>query len=274
MLDGISSSGKTVSSPSTRSKSVLLSDNSNNMTELVEPSIRPGVETVSVKRVPFAALYVLWILLVGVVSAAILYFLGEGNFIECLFTAIDGLSGSGLNIGKPVATFSGAGKWVTLITVQAGSLSLASLLPVAIRLHYLRRNGLFENKSLRTFNLDRFHRVPQTIVEYKSLSILLKLVLFYHLFVYLFYATCITVWIFSSQGTLKHVKETLRGDTNNEGTSIATFVVFTVVSTFSNCGFSITKNSLLGFKNDYFFLFCVNALALHGNVLFPIFLRW
>ena len=261
-----------------RIKSVL--DRHSTLNNMVEPMVVEGHNRVNESNIPFVALYTGYILVMGLIVAAVLQALGEcrpkqsnepsKQFFECFFVAINALTGSGLQLSHSISKFTGAGKWVILLTMQLGSSTIATLTPIIIRIHYLRKAQL--SNSELTFNLKRFRRVPQSLVEYKALKMLVKIVFLYHVVVYLFYSMCMTIWVYSNDRHREHIREVLKG-TSRES-SVGTFIAFTTVSTFTNTGFTVTDDSMIKFRHDFFFLFCCNMLAIHGNVLFPVFLRW
>ena len=241
---------------------------------LVQPlMVQPSTETQSESHftIRFRTYYLFWILSVGMVTAGILVSLSEGSFMDCLFVAINGVTGSGLTT-IPLSKFTALSQWVVLLCIQFGSFTLASLIPISIRIHYYRRSL---PRILRPENIDLFQyeRVPVPLIEYKALLLLRNTVLLYTLACYIFYGLCMYIWIYSSSKHRDIAVHALSENGSSFG-SILRFTIFLVISAFTNTGFIISNDSLSKFVDSPFFLFCVNMLILHGNVLFPIFLRW
>ena len=241
---------------------------------LVQPlMVQPSTETQSESHftIRFRTYYLLWILFVGMVTAGILVSLSEGSFMDCLFVAINGVTGSGLTT-IPLSKFTALSQWVVLLCIQFGSFTLASLIPISIRIHYHRRS-LPRILPPENFDLFQFERVPVPLIEYRALLLLRNIVLLYTLVCYIFYGLCMYIWIYSSSKHRDIAVQALSENGSSFG-SILRFTIFLVISAFTNTGFIVSNDSLSDFVDSPFFLFCVNMLILHGNVLFPIFLRW
>ena len=259
------------------SKSVLTSTSiDHGDISLVEPLVPPSESAMVLNRnvIRFRLWYLVWILTVASVTAVILHFVcKEGKLVDCFFVAINGVTGSGLSTIH-ISKFSSASQWTVLLSIQLGSFTLASLLPIIIRIHY-HRQKLPRHLQPGVFDLSQYRRVPLLLVEYKALLLLRNIVLLYNLGCYLLYFTIILIWTYSSSERQDRVHSVLqREGTTYAATSIPFFVSFVTISAYTNTGFTVTRDSLSAFKDNELFLFCINMLVLHGNVLFPIFLRW
>ncbi|KAM7477611.1 hypothetical protein LguiA_025824 [Lonicera macranthoides] len=91
-------------------------------------------------------------------------------------------------------------------------------------------------------------------------------VLFYLLVVHLFGSSLIALYILIFESSRKVLKK--------KGLSIATFSIFTTVSTFSNCGFVPTNENMIVFKKNTGLLLIIAPQILLGNTLYPPFLSF
>lgn len=103
-------------------------------------------------------------------------------------------------------------------------------------------------------------------LKYNSIKYLGYVVLAYHLIVH--FCGSSLVYIYFS------IVSNSAGDVlRNKGIHPLTFSVFTIVSTFSNCGFIPTNENMMVFKNNSGLLLILISQILLGNTLFPTCLR-
>lgn len=102
-------------------------------------------------------------------------------------------------------------------------------------------------------------------LKYRSIRCLAYVVLCYFLVFHVLGSSLVTTYVSS----IPSAREVLR----NKGISIQTFSVFTVVSTFSNCGFIPTNENMMVFKNNSGLLLLLVPQILVGNTLYPTCLR-
>eukprot|EP01062_Namystynia_karyoxenos_P070133 TRINITY_DN65507_c0_g1_i1.p1 TRINITY_DN65507_c0_g1~~TRINITY_DN65507_c0_g1_i1.p1 ORF type:complete len:881 (+),score=258.43 TRINITY_DN65507_c0_g1_i1:105-2645(+) len=219
------------------------------------------------RQLPFWRLTVAWILLVSFLCGFTIWGLegGDVSFIDALFVAFNGVTCTGLS-SVDLTRVTRSSIAVICLGIQLGSSTLLSLVPVCARLYYLYK-VLPSFREGVSYNLKNYRRVPQTIVEYKSLVILLRVVLTYQVVIYLLYAALLLVY-FALNDTVRHVA------TEGSNSSALGWVVFHTVSAYNNAGFSTMPDSMGQFVPHTFVLFCIMMLVLHGNVLLPIFVRW
>lgn len=137
---------------------------------------------------------------------------------------------------------------------------LLSLIPVIIRMHYLKRHIPVE---LHTFDLRNFQRLPLWVVEYKALQFIVRLVVAYMCFFYI--GACVLLLT-----VVYNAPEDILG---RAGHSTAFgYSLFTSVMAFTNAGLS-PRPSFRGNMNPLC-LMIVDMSILAGNTMFPILLRW
>lgn len=105
-----------------------------------------------------------------------------------------------------------------------------------------------------------------TILKHNSIRYLCYVVLGYFLIVHVG-GFCLVLWYISLIPSAKHVLE-------QKGLQMVTFSVFTIVSTFSNCGFVPTNENMIVFKKNSALLLLLIPQVLLGNTLYPVCLRF
>lgn len=153
--------------------------------------------------------------------------------------------------------------------MQLGSATMLTLCPVYIRMRSLRA-VLPDNAGARGFDLKRFARVPQWLVEYKALQLCVAVVLFYQLLLHVLCAGALYLLLVFDDEAAAIV--TAGSGYPGEEVGLGWFSVFTAVSAYCNCGFALLPTSLILFATKPAILLVVEILILGGNVLLPVFL--
>ncbi|KAL8197899.1 hypothetical protein R6Q57_030109 [Mikania cordata] len=123
-----------------------------------------------------------------------------------------------------------------------------------------------EDFGLRTFSSTEINKIYMEDLKYKSFKSLGVVVLFYLLLVQFLGVISVLIYlnfISSANDILKH-----------KGIEPLTFSIFTIVSTFTNCGFVPTNENMLIFKKNSGLLLILIPQALLGNTLYPPVLRF
>ncbi|GAA5879171.1 hypothetical protein JCM8547_001603 [Rhodosporidiobolus lusitaniae] len=104
-------------------------------------------------------------------------------------------------------------------------------------------------------------------VEYRALTLLLRIVVAYWLFCQLIAVLCLAPWLTYS----KKYQPVFDGP--DIEVNPTWFVFFQVWSSFSNNGMSLSDSSMIPFQQAYWLIIVQSLLILGGNTAFPIFLR-
>ncbi|GMH93497.1 hypothetical protein TrVE_jg508 [Triparma verrucosa] len=226
------------------------------------------------KQTPFFRWTIAWILLVSLIGSCFLMHFegGKGGedgglgWVDAIFLSAGGVTATGLN-SFDITTFSRSSLTTLMVVTQLGSATFMSLVPVLIRLRSLRQ---VIPKNYRTFNLNKFKRVPEWLVEYKSLIYLVRIVVLTNVVVYFLYGGILYTIVVNNEDA----KRILNLPATASGSSPAYWTIFHVISAYNNCGYALMPNSFEDFANVPSVYFCLNMLILHGNVMYPIVLRW
>jgi len=228
-----------------------------------------NIELESEGQVFVFPIVVAWIVLISVVGGLLIYALGPGDgmkdisLLDCIFLATSTVTASGL---APFAVEKLPHlSWVVLFCcMQLGSFSMLSLYPVFVRVNSLKK---VIPPHLRTFDLAKYRRVPQWIVEYKALILLIRVVIVYQIVVYFIFI--LIIW-----ARLSPDWESNSDTSGHCGCSAFEWAAFHGVSAYCNVGLSITSDSMVGIRDISIVSFALCMLVLFGNVLFPMFIRW
>lgn len=213
---------------------------------------------------------------------------GRHGWFDCVFLALNCLTSTGLS-SIALDHLRPASQLILGLLMQLGSAVVLSLVPVVLRLRALERalprcddprmlaSMLPKRRKFRwcstsrvadvTFDLDHYRVVPQWLVEYKALVLLVRVVVVYQVVVYLVFFGALNWYV-----DVTHSAEKL--GPGEAGVAVWQWSAFTVVSSFTNCGLTLQAKSFQGFESHGMLLFLVAFCALLGNVLYPAMVRW
>lgn len=240
--------------------------------------IIPMEEGIALQRsFPFGRVVVMWVMLVTLVGGLLLLLI-EGTsgretaseyptcnltFADALFMVGNAVSGSGLSSVNMAGLHTGS-HVVMCLAMQLGGSTLIAIVPVFLRLRAL--NGILPKDECRRFDVQSLHRQPQWLIEYKSLILLLRVVLVIHVSFYLlglaFLVPRIAQYLDTNEGRARYPDASPWG-----------WAIFLVVSAWNNAGFTLSADSLVPFHNDFAMLFAIGLLAVLGNVGYPLVVR-
>ncbi|KAM0036521.1 putative cation transporter [Helianthus debilis subsp. tardiflorus] len=121
-------------------------------------------------------------------------------------------------------------------------------------------NSILELESSISESIDHME-----VLNYKSLNFLGLVVLFYLLFVHVLGLVSVFIYI----NTISSARNILK----QKGLHAVTFSFFTIVSSFSNCGFIPTNENMSIFRKNSGLLLIIAPQILLGNTLYPPVLR-
>ena len=136
--------------------------------------------------------------------------------------------------------------------------------PVLIKMASLR--SIVHASTDNVFDLKRYKRVPKWLVEYKSMALLVQIVMLYQFLVHLLGIGILLLLLSTDQQARELVFQDVE--------SLLWFSCFTTVSAYTNCGFALLRMSMIGFADKPLILGIVGFLVMAGNTMLPIFLRW
>ncbi|KAK9070741.1 hypothetical protein SSX86_011143 [Deinandra increscens subsp. villosa] len=116
------------------------------------------------------------------------------------------------------------------------------------------------NITIQKTELDNTHNDMEDL-KYKSLKFLGVLVFLYLIFVQFLGVVSVLIYL--------NVISSAKNILNQKGLNTLTFSIFTVVSTFTSCGFVPTNENMLIFRKNSGLLLLLIPQALLGNTLYP-----
>lgn len=104
-------------------------------------------------------------------------------------------------------------------------------------------------------------------IEYRSLKLLLKIILGYHIGMHVVGTVCLTAWIYSI-GDPKY-----RDYLSSTGSNPVWWAIYSAQTMTNNLGFTLTPDSMISFRDAVFPILVMTILAYAGHNFYPIFLR-
>lgn len=130
---------------------------------------------------------------------------------------------------------------------------------------YLSRRATIGRNS-RFHNLTSRDRQELGGIEYRSLQLLLKVVVIYFFGMHIFGAIGLVGWIL-------HANPKYDAYLQQCGQNSIWWAFYTAQSMMDNLGFTLTPDSMISFREAEWPLFLSSFLTLAGNTLYPVFLR-
>ncbi|KID65078.1 Potassium transport protein, high-affinity, partial [Metarhizium hybridum] len=135
----------------------------------------------------------------------------------------------------------------------------------ADQMPYLSRRATIGRNS-RFHNLTSRDRQELGGIEYRSLQLLLKVVVIYFFGMHIFGAIGLVGWIL-------HANPKYDAYLQQCGQNSIWWAFYTAQSMMDNLGFTLTPDSMISFREAEWPLFLSSFLTLAGNTLYPVFLR-
>ncbi|GAA5884804.1 hypothetical protein JCM16303_007276 [Sporobolomyces ruberrimus] len=218
-------------------------------------------------------------------------------FVDSMFMCYSAMTACGL----ATILFAQITVWqqvILFLLTAFGSLSSVSIVVILVRRHFFRKRfqHLVAHSRRQGVPADEPHRLKKVVsylsfdaqvgrnskflrlnaeqqeeiggVEYRALSLLLKIVVGYWLGVQLLGIICIAPWLATSRSYRSVFEPSGAQDIDRTW-----FSVFLCISAFGNNGMSVVDNSMIDFQQAYGLLLVTGILVLAGNTALPCFLR-
>ncbi|EWZ33200.1 hypothetical protein FOZG_12961 [Fusarium oxysporum Fo47] len=131
--------------------------------------------------------------------------------------------------------------------------------PFLSRQATLGRNSQFKN-------LTSHDRKILGGIEYRSLKLLLKIVVVYFFGLHIFGAVCLVGWIHTADKQYADILQSSGQDKTWWG-------IYSAQTMVDNLGFTLTPDSMISFRTAKWPMILMSFLAFAGNTLYPVFLR-
>ncbi|KAF5710057.1 potassium transporter TRK-1 [Fusarium mundagurra] len=141
----------------------------------------------------------------------------------------------------------------------------ASFLPAINDVPFLSRQATLGRNS-QFKNLTSHDREILGGIEYRSLKLLLKIVVVYFFGLHIFGAVCLVGWIHTADKQYADILQSSAQDKTWWG-------IYSAQTMYDNLGFTLTPDSMISFRTAKWPMILMSFLAFAGNTLYPVFLR-
>ncbi|CAM1507526.1 Fc.00g071670.m01.CDS01 [Cosmosporella sp. VM-42] len=121
-------------------------------------------------------------------------------------------------------------------------------------------------RNSQFLNLTKRDREELGGIEYRSLKLLLKIVLIYFFGLHIFGVICLVGWI-------QHADPKYRDYLSECGISKNWWAFYSAQTMVDNLGFTLTPDSMVSFSDSTFVMLIMSFIAFAGHTCYPVFLR-
>ncbi|KAJ6437696.1 potassium uptake transporter [Purpureocillium lavendulum] len=209
------------------------------------------------RRPGFLALHGAYIALMGLLSLPVLYSRDNLAAIDAYFVGCSASTGSGLNTVDlgPLPLYQ---QLYLYFVPMLTSPCFVNIVVVVLRLRWFdkRINGLGSRDSEEIGG-----------VEYRSLKLLLPIVISYFFGLHLLGGAILSIWVrFADAKYTAYLDQLAQNHT--------WWAFYTTQSLMDNLGFTLTPDAMVHFRDAAIPLLLLTALALAGETLYPVLLRF
>lgn len=185
---------------------------------------------------------------------------------DLLFTAVSAVTVSSMATVE-MEVFSNTQLFCLAILMLLGGEVFTSLLELQIQIFKLSERKSASCTPSSNMNVENGLMSTNSNIDlkYKSMKFLGITVLWYFFTVQVIGYLLVSLYV----GLVVSIKEVLM----NKKLNLQVFSIVTTISTFTNCGFLPTNESMMVFKNNLGLQMILIPLVLLGNTLYPVFLR-
>jgi Trk-type K+ transport system membrane component len=207
-----------------------------------------------------------YIILLTLFGAGLLWATGGGNFVDAWFLSTSAVGGGGLSVRETKELTNSCFRTLQFL-MFFGSGPVLILPILAYRVHRL---GKYIDRMIFAVqdNENCSEEDRNVIVEYFLIYSATKWLICLSV-IYIF--ICVFVGSIILCGFL--LLHDLEGEIKDRGISYYENALFLSISAFSNCGLTMSSNSLYYLSNNAGALIVIALLIVAGNTLFPVFMR-
>jgi Trk-type K+ transport system membrane component len=219
----------------------------------------------------FKVIWTLYYVILSFIIALVIMGIDGLSFIDGLVTSTSAITAAGLS-AVPMGNLSAGSFVLTALLMMIGCPAFMMLLMSVYRIHCFQA---IHKQVISQYRLDfarqsehlskrNLQIIRENYLIYESLIVLTFIILLY----YLLWIAVGVLWIYATLNLMKQSTELAE-----RGFYHIDYAVYVAISAFSNCGFTMTSDSLIGLANNPACYFIISILILAGNTALPIFLR-